>query len=408
MCRLLIQTCCCLFLALLPACSSRYATLKDETDAALYDKNDEHACLCREFDNCHVTTHHVLTHGPSGVDCRVAVHELGPADGAPVVLIHGVFADHTSWRFVAPLLARTRHVFVVDLPGCGASDAPEATAETEADLYAPHAMARRVGDALASVLADTAPRPVTVVAHSLGGFVTLRMLDDPDLHDRFAPLNSRIDRLVLIAPLDGIVEKADPAFLAVASLSGFDVAVGSMLGIMQQKVTDVVLKSVSEESDALRAEADKRMEILKDAPRRRAMQSMLRQVVPLKPGAADFDPDWDRMLADAVQVRDIRKPALILWGERDEVISVSVGYRLWANMPDAEMRVFAKCRHSPQIEEPAACASIIDDFMSADAANAITRTVGPASEIDVKRVARLLPRAPVRPDATAQPVEGGR
>lgn len=389
-------------------CSSRYAALKDEHDDTLYEHEDEHACLYREFGQCAGVTHKILTRGSSGVEARVAIHEFGPASGAPVVLVHGVFADHTSWRFVIPMLARTRRVFAVDLPGCGESDAPEPTRDAEADLYSPRGMAMRVGHALEEVLKEAGAERVTVAAHSLGGLVILRMLADPGLRERFADVNARIDRLVLIAPFDGVLEKADPAFLGVATLSGLDVALGSMLGVMEQKVTDIVLKSVSEESDALRAEADKRMEVLKDGPRRRAMQSMLRQAVPLKPGATDFDPDWDRMLAEAVQVRDIEQPTMILWGERDEVISVSIGYRLWAYMPRAELRVFPRCRHSPQIEEPGPVATIIDDFIDGQPTPASVRTLGPPDRIDISKLTRLRPRTRVAPGETREAVEGGQ
>src|SRR5688572_29319539 len=99
-----------LLACILPACSSRYAALKDERDDGLYAKNDEHACLCRELGACHSIDHKIVTRGVSGTQVHVMIHEIAPTetaappDAAPVVLIHGVFADHSSWRFITPLL----------------------------------------------------------------------------------------------------------------------------------------------------------------------------------------------------------------------------------------------------------------------------------------------------------------
>ena len=48
-----------------------------------------------------------------------------PGDHAPLLLVHGATADHTTWRAVGPLFARSRRVFAMDRRGRGASgDAP--------------------------------------------------------------------------------------------------------------------------------------------------------------------------------------------------------------------------------------------------------------------------------------------
>src|SRR6188768_4107635 len=99
----------------------------------------------------------------SGVRLRVA--EAG--SGAPVILIHGLFVDHTSWDLVMPELAETFRVIAPDLPGFGASEKPppsrfpygiEAFAEAIADLYA----GLELG-------------PAAVVGHALGGAVALTL-----------------------------------------------------------------------------------------------------------------------------------------------------------------------------------------------------------------------------------------
>src|ERR1700685_917324 len=44
----------------------------------------------------------------------------------PIVLLHGLNDSHLTWSQIAPELARDRRVFVLDLPGHGHSDRPDA------------------------------------------------------------------------------------------------------------------------------------------------------------------------------------------------------------------------------------------------------------------------------------------
>src|SRR5882724_5603129 len=115
----------------------------------------------------------------SGVRLRVV--EAG--SGSPVILIHGLFVDHTSWDLVMPELAETFRVVALDLPGFGASEKPppsrfpygiDAFAEAIADLYA----GLELG-------------PAAVVGHALGGAVALTLAArHPELVSRLALIDS--------------------------------------------------------------------------------------------------------------------------------------------------------------------------------------------------------------------------
>ncbi|MFL6157699.1 MAG: alpha/beta fold hydrolase, partial [Marmoricola sp.] len=54
-----------------------------------------------------------------GVPLRVRIS--GPADGVPVLLIHGIARSLEDWTETQDLLARTHRVISTDLPGFGFS-----------------------------------------------------------------------------------------------------------------------------------------------------------------------------------------------------------------------------------------------------------------------------------------------
>lgn len=83
----------------------------------------------------------------------------GPADAAPLLLIHGTGASGRSWSSLVPLLTPAHRVIRVDLPGCGRS---------------PAGGSYQVGDQAALVVAALHRLGVSsaaVAGHSSGGAV---------------------------------------------------------------------------------------------------------------------------------------------------------------------------------------------------------------------------------------------
>lgn len=104
--------------------------------------------------------------------------ELGV--GPPLVLLHGLGDSHRTWRRVAPRLADHFRVLLLDLPGHGLSDRPDAPYTL--DWYA--AMVFAWLDAIGVGTAS-------VVGHSYGGGVAQWMV---------LAARSRVERLALVAP----------------------------------------------------------------------------------------------------------------------------------------------------------------------------------------------------------------
>lgn len=84
--------------------------------------------------------------------------------GAPLLLLHGLGADHRDWRDVVPAISRTHRVIVPDLRGHGAS--PRGPGP-----YTPWQMADDVLALMDAERIDAA----SVVGHSLGGAVAMSL-----------------------------------------------------------------------------------------------------------------------------------------------------------------------------------------------------------------------------------------
>ena len=101
-----------------------------------------------------------------GAGVIIHVADAGPADGPPVMLVHGFPQNWWEWRHViGPLAADGYRVLCPDLRGAGWSSAPP-------DHYRKIDMA----EDLATVLDRLGVGPVKLVAHDWGGSVSFIMM----------------------------------------------------------------------------------------------------------------------------------------------------------------------------------------------------------------------------------------
>ena len=115
-------------------------------------------------------------------DRELSIREVGPLDGPPLVLIHGLAGSSIAeWYKVAPLLADSFRVLMIDHRSHGLSVADRGRFEI-AD----------VADDIASILDQLDCGPVAVVGYSMGGAIVQALAHrHPDL----------VSRLVLVATL---------------------------------------------------------------------------------------------------------------------------------------------------------------------------------------------------------------
>lgn len=122
------------------------------------------------------TLRDVIARGP-----RVRFVDEG--EGPPLVLVHDFLSSHLEWDHVRPLLAPHHRVIALDLPGFGASEAPDRSKYAYTfDGFA---------ESLTELVAALDLGPVSICGRGMGGAVALTLAaSHPDL----------VDKVVLVAP----------------------------------------------------------------------------------------------------------------------------------------------------------------------------------------------------------------
>jgi pimeloyl-ACP methyl ester carboxylesterase len=267
----------------------------------------------------------------SGVRLRVA--EVGA--GAPVVLLHGQFADHSTWEDVIESLGANYHLVAPDLPGFGASEKPpssrfaygvEAFCETIVDLYA----ALELG-------------PAVVVGHGLGGAIALGLAaKHPELISGLV----LVDALCYEAPID---LRRRVALLPL--VGGFVLKQLWGRPTFRGYFRDVV---VANPDERVAQRIDHYYEVFSSPAARGSALATLRGTVDTRPLVA--------------HTARIAAPTLIVWGRYDRLHPVRLGHRLSREIRGAGLEIF-ETGHAPHEEQPARFARALGRFLEHIAAN---------------------------------------
>ena len=235
---------------------------------------------------------------------RIHYFEAGPADGTPLVLIHGLGSRSEDWApLLAPLAANGFHLFVPDLLGYGRSPTPDID-------YSIASQSRLVVDFMQAAGIPKAD----VGGWSMGGWVAAKLtLDHPDL----------VDRLILY-------DSAGIYFPATFDASLFtptdSAGVNHLLAMLEPDPTPM--------SGFIAQAAVEKLQ--------RGAWVITRSVNAMTSG---------RDLLD-FRLSAIRKPTLIVWGTRDVLIPPSVGESMHHLIPNSSMTLIEGCGHLA----PAQCA----------------------------------------------------
>lgn len=290
---------------------------------------------------------------------RIAVQEVGTGSKV-IVCVHGMFGEGANWKYLAGAMEGEYQLWLVDLPSFGQSD-PLPAAKTDVTTYSPLALADRVLQVLDARLAA---RPdvmrVMIAGHSLGGMIVLRMLSDETLRQRHAGVLAKVEGLVLFAPSDVVVTQATEEWRTMLGLNGAKVNIGDGLGLIRATIEKSVRESFADPAVACRELCEQGRQVLMTGSQRRATQAMLRSAVPWLDFGRQLD--WKAVKTLEAGYANVRVPCLIVWGEHDQTLPVSMGYKLTLQLPDARLVVVPESMHLLPQERPVVAAELIRSF----------------------------------------------
>jgi 3-oxoadipate enol-lactonase len=240
--------------------------------------------------------------------------------GPPVVLIHGVGADESSWDEIAPALTSRFTVIRLDLRGHGRSGHVDAPLVLED-------FARDVVDVLDAVGATRAH----VVGFSLGGMIAQALALDHA---------ARVDRLVLLSAVAGRTDQERARVrerLEILRTQG----IGAITGAAQDRWFTAGF--IERHPELVR----ERMEQLQ----RNHASSY----------AAAYTVFSTSDLGE--RLHGICTPTLVATGEHDVGSNTRMAQFMQAQIPGAELRILAGLKHSVLVEAPEVVAAMVVEFL---------------------------------------------
>lgn len=254
--------------------------------------------------------------------------------GRPVILIHGIPTNSQMWRKIIPQLAASHRVIAPDLLNYGQSTKP---ANADVSINAQSRMIIGLMHALGIRSAD-------IVAHDIGGGVAqLIAVNHPEA----------VRKLVLIDsvcfdswPIPEFEPLQDPAAEAEMSLEKF---VDMMRGFMP---TGVINKSAMTDEVI-----DLYLSPWSTEDGKRAFFRNLRRL----------SKEYTEAIAD--ELRNIRHPTMVVWGDHDPFQKPEYAKRLTETIPGAELAWIEDAGHWLIEEKPDEVAECLKNFLNSDAAD---------------------------------------
>lgn len=245
---------------------------------------------------------HSTTHRMSLYGYQLHYRVIGT--GNPLVLVHGFGVSGHVWQRVLPYLAQHHQVFIVDLPGYGRS--------TYRGTNAPWRL-RDMAPLLAIWLREMHLPPVHLMGHSMGGAIAIQLA-------AHAP---ELAKSLILVDAAGIPFRSTFPALARRSMRSF-VQRGN--GSYPPALVRDILR-----------------------PRLRLFWHSATQLV---------DSDFRTELAT------LTLPTLILWGEYDILVPISLGYELHKALPHATFITLTNSGHRPMLAQPALMSGVILEFLA--------------------------------------------
>lgn len=266
---------------------------------------------------------------------RISYLTAGPRDGTPLVLVHGLLSDATTWERLLPGLgALGFRVVAPDLLGHGESDKP---ADATYDVTGLATLLLRVMDELDITTA-------TLVGHSLGGGIAIAMSYlEPD----------RVERFVLVASggfgtdLHAVLRHAGRPTARRLVRFAVSPTAGRVLG------HPGLARSLRLSPDTVH-NLGRMARTLRDPQGSAAFYATLSQMI---------DRGGQRGSMVEMGYVDPAVPTLIIWCERDPIIPVTHALRAQRHFDASRLELFPGTSHEPHRQHPERFVATLGAFL---------------------------------------------
>jgi len=251
------------------------------------------------------------------------------SDSVPLILLHGMSSSLNTWDSVVFYLANHRRVISLDLPGFGLTG-PSPENMYNFDYY---------NKFIDSFTRRLQLAKFTLVGNSMGGSITWN-------YALFNP--AVVDKLVLIDAA-GYPKRGESGSL------GFKIASTPVINNILLFATPKALVRKSLETiyfDQYRV-TDAQVERFHDMAIREGNRAAALLIFKGSFGTSQFKG----------KIKEIKTPTLVLWGEKDNLISVENAYQFNQDIKGSKLEVYPNVGHVPMEEVPERVAKSILDFI---------------------------------------------
>jgi len=267
------------------------------------------------------------------------IHYLETGSGRPLVLLHGASGGGANWFRVLRRFSEIRRVLAPDLPGFGLSAAIDARAP----------LGKTVAAVVLRWLDRVGVETFDVAGTSFGGLVSLRLAQ------------MAADRVRSLTLIDAVgLGRSYPLLLRLVMLPPF----APLVLRASRRGTEWQLEHLFiDDRHAIPPPMwDALVEYLYQSSRCADVSKLAR-------GFSLFsDLRGQREVLTPDELRALRVPTLILWGERDRFVPASHGRRAAALVPHSEFRIIPRAGHSPNWEAPDDVAAAMVSFLQREPA----------------------------------------
>lgn len=261
-------------------------------------------------------------------------------DAEPALYVHGLGGASTNWTDLAALLAERLDGEALDLPGFGRSPA------STSDDYSIPARVQVVS----RLIEVRARGPVHLLGNSLGGLVSLLVAATrPDLVRTLTLISpampalrppGRSDPMIPLLLLPGLARLAE---YRLARLSPEDRA-RAVIELCFADPSRIPAQRLAEAAEEVRRRGE--LPWAMDAFTA-SLRGLVRTYISRGPASP-----W-RM------ARSVQAPTLVLWGDRDRLVHVSLAPRTAAAIADSRLLVLPNVGHTAQLEDPSTSARAV-------------------------------------------------